>query len=177
MKTPLQGLLLAALALGIGASVAAEPPSPSGRVAPMRPIGDCLVTREVIEWGVIGDNRLVVKSLGKRYYDIQLESSCKDLNRTPYLGFREGLRPSPLGSGRGFNPDTASDPVTADGRICGDLGDAVVPLSGGRTGLEFPCTIQRIQRIDEATYQQVFDQNGLTAGQPEASESAPVAGH
>lgn len=174
MKTPLQVLLLTSLALGIGASVAAESPSPS---APIRPMGDCLVTRNVIEWGVIGDNRLVVKSLGKRYYDIQLQNSCKDLNRTAYLGFREGLRPSPLGSARGFNPDTASDPVTNDGRICGDLGDAVIPLSGGKTGLEFPCTIQRIQRIDETTYKQVFEKNGLPAGQPEASVSGQVAQH
>lgn len=166
MKVQLLRLSTIALTLGIGASFAGEPVE---RSAPIRPVGDCLVTREVLEWGVIGDNRLVVKSLGKRYYDIELKNSCRDLHREPYLAFREGLRPSPLGSARGFDPDTASDPVTSDGRICGDLGDAVIPVSAVHTGLEQPCTIGRIQRIDEATYQRVFEGAGKMVGQPEAN--------
>ncbi|GAA5079921.1 hypothetical protein [Lysobacter panacisoli] len=166
MKTLLLRLSTLALSLGIGASFAGDPVE---RSAPIRPVGDCLVTRDIIEWGVIGDNRLVVKSLGKRYYDIELKNSCRDLNREPYLAFREGLRPSPLGSARGFDPGTISDPVTSDGRICGDLGDAVIPVSAVHTGLEQPCTIGRIQRIDEATYRRVFESNAPVVGQPEAS--------
>src|SRR5262245_48685230 len=104
MKTPILSLLAIALSMGAAASYASEP-SKAERAAPIRPTGDCLVARDVMEWGVVGDNRLVVKSLGKRYYDIQLAASCRDLNRLPYLSFREGLRPSPLGSGRGYDPN------------------------------------------------------------------------
>lgn len=177
MKAPLLSLLALTLSLSIGTSYADEPSEPATRAAPIRPVGDCLVVRDVMEWGVVDDRRMVVKSLGKRYYDIQLNASCRDLKRKPYLGFREGLRPSPLGSGRGYNADTASDPVTADGRICGDLGDAVVPLGGGHTGLELPCTIERIQRIDETIYKQFFEANKTTAGQPEAAADTNVATH
>ena len=176
MKTPMPSLLALVLSLPFGASFAAEPTEPD-RPAPIRPVGDCLVARDVMEWGVVDDQRMVVKSLGRRYYDIQLKASCRDLNRQPYLGFREGLRPSPLGSGRGYNPDTASDPVTADGRICGDLGDAVIPLGGVHTGLELPCTIERIQRIDETTYKQVFEHEVQMAGKPEAAADTKVAQH
>lgn len=172
MKPLLLRVSTIALALAIGASFAAEPVE---RSAPIRPVGDCLVTRDVIEWGVVGDDRLVVKSLGKRYYDIRLKNSCRDLNREPYLAFREGLRPSPLGSARGFDPNTASDPVTSDGRICGDLGDAVIPVSAVHTGLELPCTIGRIQRIDEATYRRVFETEAQVAGEPQASAADRVA--
>ncbi|MDI9239295.1 DUF6491 family protein [Lysobacter sp. LF1] len=175
MKASITTLLAVTLSLGASASLATQPEQSARRSAPIRPIGDCLVARDVMEWGVVDDQRMVVKSLGKRYYDIRLNASCRDLKREPYLGFREGLRPSPLGSGRGYNPDTASDPVTADGRICGDLGDAVVPLGGGHTGLELPCTIQRIQRIDEATYRRVFEAGEMTAGQPEPSVPTDLA--
>ena len=85
MKTPLLALLSSALALGAGVSSAAGPTPRT----PIRPTGECLVARQVLDWGVVDDRRLVVKSLGKRYYDIQLAHSCRDLNRRPYLTFRD----------------------------------------------------------------------------------------
>lgn len=168
MKTPLLALLASALALGAGISSASGPTGSK----PIRPVGECLVARQVLDWGVVDDRRLVVKSLGKRYYDIQLRNSCRDLNRRPYLSFRDGLRPSPLGSGRGFRPGVGSDPVTSDGRICGDLGDAVVPLSGVRDGLEIPCRIGSIRRIDENTFEGVFGRDSASAN--EMLDSAPT---
>ncbi len=159
MKTPLLALLASALALGAGVSSAAGPTPRT----PIRPTGDCLVARQVLDWGVVDDRRLVVKSLGKRYYDIQLAHSCRDLNRRPYLTFRDGLRPTPLGSGRGFRRGVGSDPVTSDGRICGDLGDAVIPVSGVRNGLEIPCRIGNIRRIDENTFESVFGRDSRSA--------------
>lgn len=169
MKTSLLALLASSLALAAGITSASGPRAKS---APIRPVGECLVARQVLDWGVVDDRRLVVKSLGKRYYDIQLSNSCRDLNRRPYLSFRDGLRPSPLGSGRGFRPGVGSDPVTSDGRICGDLGDAVVPVSGVRNGLEIPCRIGSIRRIDENTFESVF---GRDSGSANAMlDSAPT---
>lgn len=160
MKTPLLASLATALALVAGVSTAAGP-APKG--APIRPTGDCLVARQVLDWGVVDNRRLVVKSLGKRYYDIQLSHSCRDLSRRPYLTFRDGLRPTPLGSARGFRRGVGSDPVTSDGRICGDLGDAVIPVSGVRDGLEIPCRIGSIRRIDENTFESVFGRDSQSA--------------
>jgi hypothetical protein len=159
MKTPLLALLASALALVAGAS-GASGPTPR---TPIRPVGECLVARQVLDWGVVDDRRLVVKSLGKRYYDIQLSQSCRDLHRRPYLSFRDGLRPLPLGSARGFRRGEGSDPVTSDGRICGDLGDAVVPVSGVRDGLELPCRIGNIRRIDKNTFESVFGRDSRSA--------------
>jgi hypothetical protein len=121
------------------------------------------VARQVLDWGVVDDRRLVVKSLGSRYYDIQLSNSCRDLNRRPYLAFRDGLQAMPLGSARGFRRGVGSDPVTTDGRICGDLGDSVVPVSGVRNGLEIPCRIGSIRRIDKDAFEGVFGRDSRSA--------------
>ncbi|TWH99068.1 hypothetical protein IP90_03247 [Luteimonas cucumeris] len=173
MKTPLTASLATALALAAGLTSAAGPTPRT----PIRPIGECLVARQVLDWGVVDDRRLVVKSLGSRYYDIQLSHSCRDLNRRPYLTFRDGLRPTPLGSARGFRPGTGSDPVTSDGRICGDLGDAVIPVSGVRNGTELPCRIGNIRRIDRATFEGVFgrDSDSANAMLDSAPTLQPVA--
>lgn len=161
MKTSLLALLASALVLGAGVSSASGPEAKS---RPIRPTGECLVARQVLDWGVVDDRRLVVKSLGSRYYDIQLSNSCRDLNRRPYLAFRDGLQAMPLGSGRGFRRGVGSDPVTNDGRICGDLGDSVVPVSGGpRNGLEIPCRIGSIRRIDKGTFESVFGRDSRSA--------------
>lgn len=122
----------------------------------LRPIGECMVARDVRDWGVIGERRLVVHTLGGRYYDIALRDRCPDLQRRPFLSFREGPAALPLGSGRGA-PLRGGDPVTTDGRICGDLGDAVVPRGGAWNGTEIPCRIASVRRIDKAGYDAVFD--------------------
>lgn len=111
-----------------------------------------MVARDVMDWGVIDDRRLVVRTLGARYYDIRLREECRGLSRLPFLSFREGMAQLPLGSGRGYRQGGGFDPVTSDGRICGDLGDAVVPRGGTWSGTEIPCRIGTIERIDKATY-------------------------
>lgn len=163
MKTPIFALLASALvALSVGASVSSAA-GPGVKSKPIRPLGDCLVARQVLDWGVVDERRLVVKSLGKRYYDIQLSQRCPDLNRRPYLSFRDGLQPMRLGSGRGFTRGTGSDPITTDGRICGDLGDAVVPRSGVNNGTELPCRISSVRRIDEHAFEGVFGKDSGAA--------------
>ena len=107
-------LFSASTLLATGIASAAGPAQP-GKITP---VGDCLVARNVTAWGVVDERRLVVKSLGKRYYDIRLSHACRDLDRRAYLSFRDGLRPLPLGSARGFRHGIGSDPVTSDGRIC-----------------------------------------------------------
>lgn len=158
MKTIVLSLLGAALVLGTGVSGAAGPQSP-----PLRPVGECLVSRQVLDWGVVDQRRLVVKTLGSRYYDVQLTHRCPNLNRRPYLAFRDGLQPMRLGSGRGFSPGTGSDPVTSDGRICGDIGDAVVPRSGFNTGLDLPCDIASVRRIERRAFDTVFNMDSREA--------------
>ena len=150
MNTSFVFLSATALCLGAGIASAADPQ------APLRPIGECLVSRNVMDWGVVDNRRLVVKTLGSRYYDIQLSQSCRDLNRRPYLSFTDGMQQLPLGSGRGWRSGVGSYPVTNDGRICGDLGDAVIPHGAIWTGTEIPCRIASVRRIDERSFEGVF---------------------
>lgn len=148
MKSRLLVVLVSALAVA-GVSSAADPP-PASKISPL---GDCLVAKQVIAWGVVDDRRLVVKSLGKRYYDIQLSHACRDLERRPYLSFRDGSWFSGPGSAR--HPGSRAG--RGDGRICGDIGDAVMPVSGFRGGFERPCDIRAMRRIDASTFERVFE--------------------
>lgn len=118
------------------------------------PLGECLVAGDLIEWGVVDDKRLVIKSRGKRFYDIQLTHACPDLDRRPFLAFRGGLRPVSQGA---MQSDHGSDPVTPERRICGDLGDAVIPMGGHGAAPGLPCDIKVMRRIDEVTYQRAFE--------------------
>jgi hypothetical protein len=150
----------AMLALAIVASpaAAAGPPSnPAEATTPIRPLGECLKRDQVLDWGVIDQRHLVVKALGKRYYDIQLAHDCPDLLKRPYFSFREGFERQPDPAHR-TRTDIGTDPVTHDGRICGDMGDAVVPHSAIRSNIDIPCRIGSIRRIDEITYERVFEQ-------------------
>jgi len=155
-------LLPAVLGLGLGAGITSAGVAQE-RTAPIRPLGDCMVARQVRDWGVVDNRRLVVRTLGERYYDIQLSHSCRDLSRRPYLSFRDGLQPLPLGSGRGFRRGIGSDPVTSDGRICGDLGDSVVPHSAVWNGTEFPCRIASVRRIERRAFDGVFGKSSVEA--------------
>ncbi len=145
-----------ALALMTAAAAAAEPP-PTPQAPPLRPIAECLRAPQVLEWGVLDRRRLVIKSLGSRYYDVRLTHDCRDLERRPYLAFRSG---------------TLGDRALA-GRVCGDIGDAVIPHSPVRDGLELPCDIASIRRIDASTYEAAFEQRGGKAAQP--AQDQPVA--
>lgn len=152
MKTSFLFLSATALCLGAGLAGAAGPHPP------LRPIGECMVSRQVLDWGVVDDRRLVVKTLGSRYYDIELTHRCRDLNHRPYLAFRDGMQ-QPRGSRLGGG----SDPVTTDGRICGDIGDAVIPHSPFWTGSELTCRIASIRRIDKRAFEGVFGKSSEEA--------------
>src|SRR5690606_8690209 len=103
MKTPLlfAGLSLAGLSLAFVAG-AADPAGAAPQSAPLRPIGECMVARHVRDWGVVDERRLVVRTLGERYYDVRLRHDCRDLLRRPLLSFSDRMQPLPLGSGRGY---------------------------------------------------------------------------
>jgi len=123
---------------------------------PLRPLGECMVARHVRDWGVIDNQRLVVRSLGERYYDIRLQHRCSALGKRPLLSFSDSLYPLPLGSGRGFRRGVGQDPVLTDGRICGDPGESVIPHGGVWTGTDLPCRIASVRRIDRGTFDGVF---------------------
>lgn len=157
MKLPVLAVL--ALVLASGVTTAAGP----DRRAPIRPLGDCMVARQVRDWGVVDNRRLVVRTLGERYYDIELMHACRDLRRRPLLSFRDGPQPMPLGSGRGFRRGLGSNPVLDDGRICGDLGESVIPHGGVWTGMEIPCRIGSVRRIDKRAFDGVFGHSSAAA--------------
>jgi len=150
MKTPV--LTALALVLASGVTTAAKPE----REPPLRPVGDCMVARQVRDWGVVDNRRLVVRTLGNRYYDIELSHSCRDLSRRPLLSFSDQLQPLPLGSGRGYRPGIGRNPALDDGRICGDLGESVIPHGGVWSGTEIPCRIASVRRIDKRAFDGVF---------------------
>ena len=157
MKGEMRGVLACMLVLA-GTSSASDP-RPQAKISPL---GECLVANQVTAWGVVDERRLVVKSLGKRYYDIQLSHDCPDLNRRPYLSFRDGSRFSGPGSARHASPGRM---MAADGRICGDIGDAVVPRGGVTIGLTRRCDIRSMHKIDEATFERVFELDPDSANQ------------
>lgn len=126
------------------AAVAGEPPSSR----PITPQSECLVPDHVSDWGVVHDKRVVVKSLGERYYDIQLSRSCPKLHNENHLAFRKGFMPVPSSS--------------MQHRICGDMGDAV-RLTRGIRGTSNPCPISAIRRIDQSTFEAVFGQDSDAA--------------
>lgn len=157
MKTSL--LAAAILALACGVTSASGP----ARKPPIRPLGDCMVARQVRDWGVVDSRRLVVRTLGNRYYDVELGHSCRDLRRRPLLSFRDGPQPLPLGSGRGYRRGLGANPVLDDGRICGDLGESVIPHGGVWTGSERPCRIASVRRIDRRAFEGVFGRSPAQA--------------
>lgn len=153
MKSTL--LMVLASALAVTGASSAQDPRPPSRITP---VGDCLVSRNVTAWGVVDDRRLVVRSLGQRYFDIELSHACRDLTRRSHIVFRDGSDFSGPGSVR-----RSRSGARGDGRICGDIGDAVIPVSGGRSGTEIPCDIRSMRRIDGATFDRVFEVDAATA--------------
>lgn len=157
MKT---GFAWKSLALAVLAATVIPAPSAAREPTASRPItpeSECLVPNHVSDWGVVHDKRLVVKSLGERYYDIQLSQSCPKLERENRLAFRKGFMPVPGNS--------------TQHRICGDMGDAV-RLTRGIRGTSNPCPISAIRRIDQATFDAVFGQDSHSAD--EILDNAPA---
>ena len=148
------GLLAFIAAAAIPLSSSAGEPVES---KPITPESDCLVANHVSAWGVVHDKRLVVKSLGNRYYDIQLARSCPKLQQEHFLSFRNS--PMPM---RG----NTTKPL-----ICGNIGDAV-RLTRGIEGTNNPCRISSIRRIDERTFEAVFGADSASAD--EMLDGAPT---
>lgn len=164
MKTP---LLLAVLSLSgfslASVAGASDPAAPDPRHAPLRPLGECMVARHVRDWGVVDARRVVVRTLGERYYDVRLRHDCRAMARRPLLSFSDSLRPLPLGSGRGYRRDLGRDRVASDGRICGDMGESVIPHGGFWTGTEIPCRIDSVRRIERQAFEGVFGRSPAEA--------------
>lgn len=138
-----------AVLLASTAAAAGELPTPSAPA--LQPASECLVPDEVKNWGVIDQRRLVVETLGERYYDIKLTSDCNELESRPRISFRNGSSP-------GFAGVTATLAATMgadDGRICGDIHDAVIP-HGSEPATGKACDIAQIRRIDAETFEGVF---------------------
>lgn len=123
---------------------AAEPDTAAahGAATPIRPIQQCMVASDLQNWAVVDDRRLAVKTLGGRYYDIALTSPCKQMLDAPNLAFR---------SSQSFEGVAAADRRE---RICGDVGDAVIPV--GRSTSRLTCDIASVRRIDAATFDALF---------------------
>jgi len=120
-------------------------------IRPIRPVSQCLRSDRISDWKVIDDQRLLVKSLGSRYYDIRLGNRCPRLMSSSYVGFRDGVQPLMTPSRPASNAP-GQNPTTTDGRICGDIGDAVIPQTGSIDPTQPPCDIASIQRIDVETW-------------------------
>ena len=151
-------------------AVAGEPPTQAS--PPLQPTSECLVPDQVKNWGVIDQRRLVVETLGQRYYDIKLTSDCSDLQTRPQISFRNGSSLESAG--------TLAETMGADGgRICGDINDAVIP-HGSEPPTGKACDIAQIRRIDAKTFEGVFgksaaDGNALLDAAVEPTRPAMVS--
>lgn len=171
-RTCLLLAVLAGTALVAGPSAfAAESGQPAAASKPLRPLGDCLVARDVRDWVILGEQRLLVRADGGKYFDIALRDRCPDLQKRSYIRFSEGL--SGFSGGTRSGAGRGGDPVTTDGRVCGDLGDSVIASGGALTGSEVPCRLESIRRIDKAAYDAASD---AATRQKNARRSASRAG-
>lgn len=130
-------------------AMAGEPPTQAFPI--LQPTSECLVPDEVKNWGVIDQRRLVVETLGQRYYDIKLTSDCSELQTRPQISFRNG---SSLGFA-GTSSTLAATMGADDSRICGDINDAIV-AHGSEPATGKACDIAQIRRIDAGTFEAVF---------------------
>ncbi len=95
---------------------------------PIKPITDCMDPGRVRAWSNQGDR--VVVDAGRRQYVIELAHGCPELDLNPFLGFIS------------HNPS---------GRICGDVGDRLVP-HGAHASVRRQCSIRGMRMIDRAEY-------------------------
>lgn len=143
--------LLSALALSGFCAASSASGREAAALDPIRPVAQCLRIDRVSDWKAIDDRHLLVKAQGGRYFDIALQDRCGELVGAPYVGFRDGNQPVALGRHRS-SMATAQNPVTTDGRICGDLGDAVIPRDGSNSLPMVPCRIARIRPTDREAW-------------------------
>lgn len=147
MKTSLLLMVGATLMASAVPAIAAERTG----AKPIRPVSQCLRTDRISDWKVIDDQRLLVKSLGNRYFDIQLANHCPRLTSSSYVGFRDGVQPL-MSPSRPASSAPGQNPTTTDGRICGDIGDAVIPQAGSIDMSQPPCDIASIRPMDAESW-------------------------
>ncbi|MCB1560663.1 MAG: hypothetical protein KDI75_06170 [Xanthomonadales bacterium] len=136
-------LLTTFLGLALVGSLAAL--ADEGERTPLRPFAACMDPSQVRGWSRIGEDQLLVDA-GHRRYHVMLERQCADLDFATGLHF-EGVL------------------ADAGGRVCGDPGDRLVPLT--TTGKATPCPIVRIVPVNKSEYRSLLE--GRTA-----SDRAPV---
>src|SRR5690606_22577157 len=96
---------------------------------------ECLDPDLARGWSHVDDTTLLVDA-GNRKYRVQLAESCFSLGTSPELNF-------------------VGDSIS--NRVCGHVGEYVV---SGRQR----CRIQRVERLDDAAYQQALDGDKATQG-------------
>lgn len=117
--------------------------------APLRPVSECLDPDRARSWQMLDSNRLLVDA-GRRHYLIELAWSCPELGTHADLVFRSH---------------------NAGGRVCGDIGDSIVPQGSGGNILG-RCDIARIIRISAEQYAAE-----LRAEKPAAAAKRPAPSH
>ena len=124
----MRALILALLpAAAIAACATPSAGGPAQRI-PLRG-ADCLDPSSARSWHEVSSTEVRVDA-GRRKYRLTLTGQCSLLGHGPELGF-EG------------------DPIS--GRVCGNLGDAILLGRGER------CPIERIELIDAATWNETGD--------------------
>ncbi|MCK7593844.1 DUF6491 family protein [Pseudomarimonas salicorniae] len=115
-------LVLLCLPLTAWSAEPLRPEAPGHR--PIRPIGDCIDPSRVRGFHVL-DSRTLLVDAGRRRFRVVLSWSCNELH-----------------SHRGLAFDTRNP----SGRVCGDIGDAVLPREGSG-GILGRCDIGEIKPI------------------------------
>ncbi len=106
------------------APASATPPPPAPGSQPLRPISTCIDPSRVRGYSVLDSRRLLIDA-GRRRYLVTLAWSCTELHGYRALAF---------------------DTRNPSGRVCGDIGDAVLPREG-RGGVLGRCDIGRVEAI------------------------------
>ena len=130
--TAAMAMLLAASA---GTAAAGEPVGH----ARLGPVGECMRAGHARDWGVVDAQRVVVRTWDNRYYDISLKDNCPAMAKKAYLALSEGR-------------------MIRDGRICGEIGESVLPHGGRPNRLnDRPCRIDSLRRMDKAEFDTFFE--------------------
>jgi hypothetical protein len=128
-----------AILAGMAMALCTTAPTPARAAesghAPLRPMSECIDPGRVRSWRMLDDDRVLVDA-GRRHYLIELQSGCPELSHNPFLGF------------------ISNNPI---GRVCGDIGDRLVPHGSAASGRP-QCAIRRLQAISGDQHGRLLDQ-------------------
>jgi hypothetical protein len=125
-------------------ALAASPGSDSA-YAPLRPVAECMDPGRVRSWTLLMDNNVLVDA-GQRNYLISLRGSCPELTVNPFLGF------------------ISNNPI---GRVCGDVGDRLVPHGSAASGRPH-CSIQSVRVVSNDDYNRFLQQRNVRVSNHQA---------